>query len=319
MKPAWRRRSPTVYGKRSPANGSPEGRWEGEGGHKIEPKHAADPTPRRRPIPASAACRSKWNGKKFDVKHGDVVIAAITSCTNTSNPSVMIAAGLLAKKAVEKGLKVPPHVKTSLAPGSRVVTDYFDKAGLDEVPRKRRLLHRRLRLHDLHRQQRPAARADLARPSRRTTSSSPACSPAIATSKAASTRDVKANYLASPPLVVAYALAGTTDIDFEKEPIGTGKNGTPVYLRDIWPTHAEVQAVVDQCVLPEMFDEPIRQRLGQEPQVERDQDERRRALRLGRRRAPTSRSRRSSSTSRRSRARSSRSTAPAAWRRSAIR
>ena len=141
-------------------NGSPEGRWEGEGGHKIEAKAAAHPTPAA-PDLGFSGVPVKWNDKVFRIKHGDVVIAAITSCTNTSNPSVMVAAGLLAKKAVEKGLTVPPHVKTSLAPGSRVVTDYFEKAGLDTVPRKARLLHRRLRLHDLHRQQRPAARADL--------------------------------------------------------------------------------------------------------------------------------------------------------------
>ena len=135
MKPAWRKALTAVYGKQPPVNGSPEGRWEGEGGHKIEPKHAAHPTPAA-PDPGFSGVPVKWNGKDFDIKHGDVVIAAITSCTNTSNPSVMVAAGLLAKKAVEKGLTVPPHVKTSLAPGSRVVTDYFDKAGLDKYLEK---------------------------------------------------------------------------------------------------------------------------------------------------------------------------------------
>ena len=211
----------------------------------------------------------------------------------------MVAAGLLAKKAVEKGLNVPPYVKTSLAPGSRVVTDYLDKAGLDQVARKRRLLHRRLRLHDLHRQQRPAARADRQGGQRRTTWSPPACSRGNRNFEGRINPAVKANYLASPPLVVAYALAGTTDIDFDNEPLGTGNDGQPVYLEDIWPTHDEVQAVVDKCVLPEMFQQAIRQRLGQEPEVERHQDERRRAVRLGRRRAPTSRSRRSWSTCRR--------------------
>ncbi len=117
MKPAWRQALSEVYAKRPPTNGSPEGRWEGEGGHKIEPKAAAHPTPAAKPLDSGfSGVPIKWNDKQFALKHGDVVIAAITSCTNTSNPSVMIAAGLLAKKAVEKGLNVPPHVKTSLAP-----------------------------------------------------------------------------------------------------------------------------------------------------------------------------------------------------------
>jgi aconitate hydratase len=192
------------------------------------------------------------NGKKFKLQHGDVVIAAITSCTNTSNPSVMVAAGLLAKKAVEKGLTVPPHVKTSLAPGSRVVTDYFKKAGLEHyleevgfytvgygcttcignsgpLPEP---ISQAVKQHDL------------------------VVAGVLSGNRNFEGRinpDVKANYLASPPLVVAYALAGTTDIDLENEPLGNGKNGKPVYLRDIWPTHEEVQSVVEQSVLPEMF------------------------------------------------------------------
>jgi aconitate hydratase len=164
----------------------------------------------------------------------------------------MVAAGLLAKKAVEKGLKVPPHVKTSLAPGSRVVTDYFDKAGLTKylegvgfytvgygcttcignsgpLPEP---ISQAIKGNDL------------------------VVSGVLSGNRNFEGRinpDVKANYLASPPLVVAYALAGTTNVDFEREPIGAGKNGAPVYLREIWPTHGEVQAVVERCVLPEMF------------------------------------------------------------------
>jgi aconitate hydratase A / 2-methylisocitrate dehydratase len=253
MKSAWRETLPAVYGKQPP-NGSPEGRWEGEGGHKPEPAAAAVATPAAPAVdPGFDGVPVECNSKRFDLHHGDVVIAAITSCTNTSNPSVMVAAGLLAKKAVEKGLTVPPHVKTSLAPGSRVVTDYFEKSGLDAyleevgfytvgygcttcignsgpLPEP---ISNAVRKNDL------------------------VVAGVLSGNRNFEGRinpDVKANYLASPPLVVAYALAGTTDIDFETEPIGGGKNGGPVYLRDIWPTQNEVQAVVDQCVLPEMFE-----------------------------------------------------------------
>ncbi|MGD9633319.1 MAG: aconitate hydratase AcnA [Pirellulales bacterium] len=250
MKSAWTQALTEVYGKRCANKGTPEGRWEGEGGHKKETP-AADPAVAP-PDPGFSGVPVELNGKKFPVKHGDVVIAAITSCTNTSNPSVMVAAGLLAKKAVEKGLKVPPHVKTSLAPGSRVVTDYFDKADLTKylegvgfytvgygcttcignsgpLPEP---ISKAIKGNDL------------------------VVSGVLSGNRNFEGRinpDVKANYLASPPLVVAYALAGTTDIDFDKEPIGAGTGGSPVYLRDIWPQQAEVQAAVDTCVLPEMF------------------------------------------------------------------
>ena len=192
------------------------------------------------------------NGHSSTITHGAVAIAAITSCTNTSNPSVMVAAGLVAKKAVEKGLDVPPHVKTSLAPGSRVVTDYLEKAGLDK---------------------------DLDAIGFQTVgygcttcigNSGPLPEPVL---KAVQSADlivsgvlsgnrnfegrinpfVKANYLASPPLVVAYALAGTTDIDLTTEALGKDASGAAVMLADIWPTHEEVKNAVDACVLPEMF------------------------------------------------------------------
>jgi aconitate hydratase len=256
MKSAWRDALANVYHKRfTPTNGSPEGRWEGEGGHKIEPHAAAHPTPAARSDdPGFAGVPIESNGKRFQLKHGDVVIAAITSCTNTSNPSVMVAAGLLAKKAVEQGLTLPPHVKTSLAPGSRVVTDYLEQAGLDRyleqvgfytvgygcttcignsgpLPEP---ISQAVKQHDL------------------------VVAGVLSGNRNFEGRinpDVKANYLASPPLVVAYALAGTTDIDFQNEPIGAGRSGRPVYLREIWPTHDEVQAVVEECVLPQMFTE----------------------------------------------------------------
>jgi aconitate hydratase len=193
------------------------------------------------------------DGKQFEIKHGDVVIAAITSCTNTSNPSVMVAAGLLAKKAVEKGLKVPPHVKTSLAPGSRVVTDYFDKAGLTTYLEKVGFYTVGYGCTTCIGNSGPLPEAI----SQAVKQNDLVVSGVLSGNRNFEGRinpDVKANYLASPPLVVAYALAGTTDIDFEKEPIGAGTKGAPVYLRDIWPTHAEVQSVVEKSVLPEMFE-----------------------------------------------------------------
>lgn len=189
---------------------------------------------------------------EFVLDNGTVVIAAITSCTNTSNPNVMLAAGLLAKKAVEKGLKVNPRVKTSLAPGSRVVTDYLEKTGLqkhlnalgfnlvaygcttcignsgplDET------IENAIKEHDL-----------------------------ITASVLSGNRNfearihgsVKANFLMSPPLVVAYALAGKIDIDLEKEPLGIGSDGKPVFLKDIWPSDQEIQEAVNKGLQPEMF------------------------------------------------------------------
>jgi aconitate hydratase len=211
-------------------------------------------------LPAMAAKQAKPvstvevtdNGKKYDVGHGSVVIAAITSCTNTSNPSVMIAAGILAKKAVELGLEVKPWVKTSLAPGSRVVTDYLKDTGLMPYLEA-------LRFHLV----------------------GYGCTTCIGNSGplpdpvAGAVKDnglvvaavlsgnrnfegrinplVRANYLASPPLVVAYALAGRMDIDLQKEPLGTGKNGAPVYLRDVWPSQPEVQNAINSSVRAEMF------------------------------------------------------------------
>jgi aconitate hydratase A / 2-methylisocitrate dehydratase len=253
MKPAWRQALTSVYGKQPP-NGSPEGRWEGEGGHKVEPSAAAHPTLAAPKVdPGFEGVDVEWNDKHFELQHGDVVIAAITSCTNTSNPSVMVAAGLLAKKAVEKGLKVPPHVKTSLAPGSRVVTDYFDKADLSKYLDQVGFYTVGYGCTTCIGNSGP-----LPEPISNAVKKNDLVVAGVLSGnrnfEGRINPDVKANYLASPPLVVAYALAGTTDIDFENEPIGAGKNGAPVYLREIWPTHAEVQSVVEKCVLPEMFE-----------------------------------------------------------------
>jgi aconitate hydratase len=193
------------------------------------------------------------NGGAYEIGHGAVVIAAITSCTNTSNPSVMVAAGLLARKAVEKGLKVKPYVKTSLAPGSRVVTEYLSKAGLLE----------------------PLAELGFnvvgygcttcignSGPLPGEVAKAVNGSDLVAAAVISGNRNfegrvhplVKANYLASPPLVVAYALAGTVNVDLSTEPIGTGKDG-PVYLKDIWPTSQEVSELVETSLDSAMFAE----------------------------------------------------------------
>ncbi|MCB1137729.1 MAG: aconitate hydratase AcnA, partial [Leptospiraceae bacterium] len=192
------------------------------------------------------------NGYEANITHGDVVIAAITSCTNTSNPNVMVGAGLLAKKAVEKGLEVKPYVKTSLAPGSRVVTDYLDRAGLTEY------------LDKLGFQTVGYGCTTCIG------NSGPIPDPVVdainegnlvAASVLSGNRNfegrisphVKANFLASPPLVVAYALAGTMDIDLSRDPIGKGKDGNDVFLKDIWPTAEEIHKTVSSSIEPEMY------------------------------------------------------------------
>ncbi|HZP03912.1 MAG TPA: aconitate hydratase AcnA [Terracidiphilus sp.] len=184
--------------------------------------------------------------------HGSVVIAAITSCTNTSNPSVMVAAGLLAKKAVEKGLSVPPWVKTSLAPGSRVVTDYYDKAGLLPYLEKLRFNVVGYGCTTCIGNSGPLP-ADV--------SKSIDEHGLVAVSVLSGNRnfegrvnvDVRANYLMSPPLVVAYALAGKIGHNFDKDPLGTDKEGQPVYLKDIWPTQQEISSAIAKAVNSESF------------------------------------------------------------------
>ncbi|NIR46036.1 MAG: aconitate hydratase AcnA, partial [Gemmatimonadetes bacterium] len=222
------------------------GRWENEGG---EAKAAPDPVDQ---LIEESAVPVSLNGDGFDLRHGSVVIAAITSCTNTSNPSVMVAAGLVAKKAVERGLGTKPWVKTSLAPGSKVVTDYLENAGLTAYLNQLRFnlvgygcttcignsgpLHEKISagIED----------GDL-----------------VAVSVLSGNRnfegrvhsEVRANYLASPPLVVAYALAGRMDIDIYRESLGTGDDGEPVYLEDIWPTRQEVHETIGAALQSDMF------------------------------------------------------------------
>ena len=194
----------------------------------------------------------KVEGRDFELTHGDMCIAAITSCTNTSNPAVLVAAGLVAKKALEKGLSVKPWVKTSLAPGSQVVTDYLEKAGLQT------------HLNDLG--------FNLVGYGCTTCIGNsgplnPEISKAIhdgdliSTSVLSGNRnfegrigpDIRANYLASPPLVVAYALAGNLKIDLKKDAVGKDKDGNDVFLKDIWPTSEEIQKTIQSCLDEEMF------------------------------------------------------------------
>jgi aconitate hydratase len=191
-------------------------------------------------------------GETYEISHGDVVIASITSCTNTSNPEVMLAAGLLAKKAVDRGLSSKPWVKTSMAPGSKVVTDYYERAGLwpyleklgfflvgygcttcignsGPLPEE---VSEVVNAHDL------------------------AVVSVLSGNRNFEGRinpDVKMNYLASPPLVIAYALAGTMDFDFGSEPLGRDADGRPIFLRDIWPSAGEVQEAIERSITQEMF------------------------------------------------------------------
>jgi aconitate hydratase len=192
------------------------------------------------------------DGKAVELRHGAVVIAAITSCTNTSNPSVLIAAGLLAKKAVEKGLTVAPWVKPSLAPGSKVVTQYLGKAGL--LPSLEALKFNVVGYGCTtcigNSGPLPEAVAN------GVTQGNLVVSAVLSGNRNFEGRinpHVRANYLASPPLVVAYAIAGTVDIDFDKEPIGKGKDGKDVFLKDIWPSSEEVSRSLSGALSAEMF------------------------------------------------------------------
>ncbi len=239
MKPVFLNALHDTFGKQVPANtAEAHERWQDEGGAPDDD--------------AETGVVISLDGEEVRLHHGSVVIAAITSCTNTSNPSVMIGAGLLAKKAVERGLDVRPYVKTSLAPGSRVVSEYLKEAGL--LP-----YLEALRFHIV----------------------GFGCTTCIGNSgpltpevvRAVTENDlvvaavlsgnrnfegrinpyVKANYLASPPLVIAYALAGRIDIDLLNEPLGRDPNGQPVYLKDIWPSQEEIQREIRRALKPEMF------------------------------------------------------------------
>ena len=224
-------------------NGAAEARLEGEGGGTAIGNHEV--------LPAGQA-EIEINGQKVMLKDGAVVIAAITSCTNTSNPAVMLGAGLLARNAVAKGLKAAPWVKTSLGPGSLVVTDYLKKAGvLGDLEQ--------LGFHVVGYGCTTCIGNSGPLPTE--VSAGIAQGDLVVTSVLSGNRnfegrvhaEVKMNYLASPPLVVAYAIAGTTDIDLSSEPLGTGSDGQPVYLKDIWPSNKEIGDFIARTVGPEMF------------------------------------------------------------------
>ncbi|TLZ31396.1 MAG: aconitate hydratase AcnA [Gammaproteobacteria bacterium] len=219
--------------------------------YEVNAAKAAEERKARNPA-AKGVAPVALNGERFELKDGAVLIAAITSCTNTSNPSVMLGAGLLARKARERGLKAKPWVKTSLAPGSRVVTDYFAKAGV---------------LDDL-----AAVGFNLvgygcttcignSGPLKPEISAAVKAGDLTACAVLSGNRnfegrvhpETRMNFLASPPLVVAYALAGTLDVDLTTEPLGTGSDGKPVYLKDIWPSDAEVQALLLRSIDSQMF------------------------------------------------------------------
>jgi aconitate hydratase len=251
MQSQWRQDLSTVFGKTSSSDNSTPDSMTAEGGTVSEAETAvaiAEHDHGLEGIPV------EFKGESFKLHHGNVVIAAITSCTNTSNPSVMVAAALVARNAVQKGLKTKPWVKTSLAPGSRVVTDYLKKAALDDdldalgfqtvgygcttcIGNSGPLPEEISKAID---------EGDL-----------------VAASVLSGNRNfegrvnqhVKANYLASPPLVVAYALAGTTDIDLANDPIGEDSDGNAVYLKDIWPTQKEIADTVASCMSPDMYEE----------------------------------------------------------------
>jgi len=190
--------------------------------------------------------------KKAKLSNGSVVIAAITSCTNTSNPSVMLAAGLLAKKAVEKGLKVNPAVKASLAPGSRVVTDYLKKTGLQPYLNKLRFNTVGYGCTTCIGNSGPLD-ANIEDAVVKNDLITASVLSGNRNFEARVHQNVKSNFLMSPPLVVAFALAGRIDLDLSCEPIGNGKDGAPVYLADIWPTLAEVREAMQSALKPEVF------------------------------------------------------------------
>jgi aconitate hydratase len=242
---------PSLLGPTGNKNGVRQvARWEGEGGHTAEIIDAAQGVHESGPT-TSVKDRFGVDVDKY-LDNGSIVIAAITSCTNTSNPSVMIAAGILAKKAVEKGLCVPPWVKTSLAPGSRVVTDYYKKAGLLPYLDKLRFNVVGYGCTTCIGNSGPLP-ADV--------SKSIEDHGLVAVSVLSGNRnfegrinsDVRANYLMSPPLVVAYALAGRIDHNFETDPLGKGRAGEPVYLRDIWPSQQEVSETMASSIDSAIF------------------------------------------------------------------
>ncbi|MGH9615338.1 MAG: aconitate hydratase AcnA, partial [Acidobacteriaceae bacterium] len=248
--PSFKKQLPSLQGPRASVAAERQvQRWDGEGGHP-----SANGNGNGAPEQGHAASIHDRFGVDVDkyLDHGSIVIAAITSCTNTSNPSVMLAAGLLAKKAVEKGLTVPPWVKSSLAPGSRVVADYYNKSGLTQYLDRLRFNIVGYGCTTCIGNSGPLP-PDVAK--------SIDDHGLVAVSVLSGNRnfegrinsDVRANYLMSPPLVVAYALAGRIDHDFDHDPLGKDKQGNPVFLKDIWPSQQEVQSTLASSIDSGMF------------------------------------------------------------------
>jgi aconitate hydratase len=237
-----------------PASDAPAGAADvtNEGGG--DPTSCGEPENGKPEAGPSDAITVTVDGEELYLRHGSAVIAAITSCTNTSNPSVMIGAGLLARKAVEKGLSVAPHVKTSLAPGSKVVTEYLQTSGLLDPLERLRFDVVGYGCTTCIGNSGPLAEEISAA----VEENDLVVAAVLSGNRNFEGRinpDVRANYLASPPLVVAYALAGTVDIDLSKDPIGEDEGGNPVYLQDIWPSQEEVAREIENALDPEIYKE----------------------------------------------------------------
>jgi aconitate hydratase len=245
MKSQWQQDLAITFGKSSPAADSTPGHMQDEGGGVVGPAAVSTDA-------GLAGVDVRLNGDRFQLKHGSVVIAAITSCTNTSNPSVMVGAGLLARNAVQKGLTRKPWVKTSLAPGSRVVTEYLHKAGLDQY-----LDQLGFNLVGYGCTTCIGNSGPLPDPIAEAITSGDLVACAVLSGnrnfEGRINPHVRANYLASPPLVVAYALAGATDIDLTTEPIGADRDGRSIYLKDIWPSQREIADTIAAAMSPAQF------------------------------------------------------------------
>ena len=247
MKSQWRQDLGTVFGKSAPVAASTPALMTSEGGPAADVANGSADN-------GFDGVETIYDGQTFRLNHGHVVIAAITSCTNTSNPSVMVAAGLVARNAAAKGLTRKPWVKTSLAPGSRVVTEYLEKAGLDKS-----LDQLGFNTVGYGCTTCIGNSGPLPEPISESIRKGNLVASAVLSGnrnfEGRISPDVRANYLASPPLVVAYAIAGTTDIDLTHEPLGQGKDGQDVYLKDIWPSAKEVEDTIASSISASMFQE----------------------------------------------------------------
>jgi aconitate hydratase len=235
-----------------PASDTPAGTAGVTSEGQPDPTAGGEPAAEEAEAEPAGSVTVTLDGEEAELRHGSAVIAAITSCTNTSNPSVMIGAGLLAKKAVEKGLKVQPHVKTSLAPGSKVVTEYLETSGLLDYLEQLRFDVVGYGCTTCIGNSGPLPEAI----SEAVNENDLVVAAVLSGNRNFEGRinpDVRANYLASPPLVVAYALAGTVDVDLANDPLGEGEDGNPVYLKDIWPSQAEVAEEIEGALDPEIY------------------------------------------------------------------